>query len=604
MADAPATVIDLVKAVTGFNPNDGNAISKAILPSLSAIFGRNDESVGIDSYLEAAKAVSETPTGQRVIDAVVALNQAKISAKFEDIMKALAVPANFMTFARMSYMPDATSSGILPWPGVHPEALKKIMRENVAPNLIINTRLDDVLRYSELSTHDWRPGWRIEVFQGKNRPTDEDKRDIRKAEEFLHSSCADLSYADSLKRDERNLTDFKLFSIAIAYDSLTFDGIAINTERDSYGRVKAYSPIPAGNMRLVGPQGYEKNPDAYIVAVDEGGVIKQSFNRNELIWYVRNIRTDPEHAVTMTRCYGSPEIDMTLRLIQGVQNVIDYNVDIFNRNGTPNGMMFVSGNGWTQRQIDVLTRMWHNLKRGITKAHAIPVMAAPQDSKVEIIDFSKIKGTEGLYQDLLNLLIGMFCTMYRFPVHRFGYRASGHGPDTRRDTTTQAPLVDDDDPGLVALLIHMQNVINNNLIWPRWPNLQFVYTGKNPKEAAREYEFKRNALTWAEARREVDLPELDTLVTDSAHKELAALMGLAPIDANLSGIFQSLAATYLKGELGLESGGKDGAEPKGKMQSKKDPAVSELGHSHMAGVRRDSKREAESANAKRALTAD
>lgn len=589
MADIPAQIVDFAAVAKAFNPNDGEAVRKAIFPNFSQ---ESTETFGAESYLQSANQIAESAIGHRLIDKVVELKQQSILKSFDLLSKALNIPADFLSFARMSYMPDATSSGILQWPGVHPEAIRKIVRENVGPNLIIQTRLDDVLRYSQLSTHDWRPGWRIEVFQGKDKKTSGMDKDIREAEAFLHSSCSDLTYSQSLERQEKNLTDFELFSIAIARDSLTFDGVAIQTERDAMGKVKAYSPLPAGNMRLVGPQGYENNKKAFIVAVDEGGAVKKVFSREEVIWYVRNIRTDPEHAVSMTRCYGTSEIDMTLRLIQGVQNVIDYNVDIFNRNGTPNGMMVLKGNGWTQRQVDVLTRMWHNLKKGITKSHAIPVLAAPQDSEVEIVDFSKIKGTEGLYQDLLNLLIGMFCTMYRFPTHRFGYRVSGHGPDTRRDTTTQAPLVDDDDPGLVALLIHLENIFNQNFIWPRWPNLKFVYTGKNPKEAAREYEFKRNALTWGEARTEVDLPDLASLVKGDDLKDLAELMSLAPIDPNLSGVFQSIASTYLKGAMGLE-GGKDG-EPGGKMQSKKDPANSEA-HGHMSGIRRNSSAEAASA---------
>jgi hypothetical protein len=592
MADAPNNVIDFVEIAKNFNPNvdeaEGisNTINKAIFPMFSG-GGISKEGFGAESYIRSADAVAESGLGQRVIDRVVSLHQEGNVKAFETVMKALGIPADMLSFARMSYMPDATSSGILQWPGVHPEALRKIMRENVAPNLIIQTRCDDVLRYSQLSTHDWRPGWRIEVFQGRDKPTKDQEGEMREAELFLANSCSDIKYSEALERDDRNLTDFQRFSVAIARDSLTFDGIAIETERDGQGRVKSYSPMPAGNMRLVGPQGYENAPKAYIVAVDEGGAVKKAYKRNELIWYVRNLRTDPEHVVSMTRAYGSPEIDMTLRMIQGVQNIIDYNCDIFNRNGVPNGMLLLTGNGWVQRQVDVLTRMWHNLKRGITKAHALPVLAAPQGSTVEIVDFSKIKGDEALYQDMLNLMIGMFCTMYRFPVHRFGYRITGNGPLQRHDTTTQDPLSLEDDPGLVALLIHLEILINENFIWPKWPNLKFSYTGKNPKEASREYEFKRNALTYGEARTEIDLPELTSLVKNSELKEIAELMSLAPIDANLSGVFQTIASTYLKAKLGVEGGA---GEPGGKMQEKKDPASSEQ-HGHASGIRRNSKQE-------------
>ena len=589
-----ADIIDLTEIAKGYDPNIGDAatISKAILPSFAT--GFSTDNIGVSNYLTnadlAIDSIAKTDLGRRVIDRVVDLQQEGIIKGFEDVIKAVGIPANMLSFARMSYMPDATNSGVLQWPGVHPEALKKILRENVAPNLIVNTRVDDVLRYSQLSTHDWRPGWRIEVFQGREKKSSQNDKDIREAEAFLSNSCEDYGYDKALEREDKNLTDFQRFSAAIARDSLTFDGIAINTERDGNNRVKSWAPLPAGNMRLVGPQGYEGNKNLFMVAVDEGGKVVKAYKREELIWYVRNIRTDPEWTVSMTRCYGTPEIDMTLRMIQGVQNIIDYNVDIFNRNGVPNGMLILTGNGWIQRQVDVLTRMWHNLKRGITKSHAIPVLAAPQDSKVEVVDLSKIKGTEALYQDMLNLMIGMFCTMFRFPVQRFGYRITGNGPLQRHDSRTQQVIELDEDPGLVVLLGHLERIINQHFIWPRWANLKFSYTGKDPKEAAREYEFKRNALTWGEARTEVDLPELASLVSNSEHKDLAELMSLAPIDANLSGIFQTIAGAYVKASMGLEG---DAGEPGGKMKEKKDPAASET-HGHMSGIRRNSR--AESSN--------
>jgi hypothetical protein len=367
--------------------------------------------------------------------------------------------------------------------------------------------------------------------------------------------------------------------------------IAISTERDGNDRVLRYAPIPSGNIRLVGPQGYENNPEAYAVMVDEGGVVKKVYTRKDLILYSRNVRTDPEYSVSLTRCYGYPEIEQSLRLIQGFQNVVDFNVDVFNRSGVPHGILLLTGAGWVQRQVDALTRMWRNLKTGITKALALPVLAAPQNGDVKVVDFSPVVGKEALYQDLLNIMIGCFCAMYRFPVQRLGYRASGQRKPTEVDSESPIKALDDDDPGRIALLTHLASLINQHFIWPRWPNLKFVWTGLHPKEDAREYEFRRNALTWKEARAEADLPELKSVVKGDELKELVELMEMAPIDPNLSGIFQAIASAKFKAESDQEMMAQQGAT----MQSKKDPAKSEA-HGHTSGVRRDSHAEKQSAS--------
>ncbi len=234
-------------------------------------------------------------------------------------------------------------------------------------------------------------------------------------------------------------------------------------------------------------------------------------------------------------------------------------------------------------------RMWTNLKKGITKSLALPVLAAPQNAEIKVVDFSRIKGNEAVYQDLLNLMIGAFCCIYRFPAHRIGYRVSGKGPDSKQDPLSQQAQQDDYDPGLVSLLIHWQNLINQYLIWPRWPNLAFRFCGMNPKEDARAYEFRKNSMTWNEARAETDLEELEKVVPKHL-KEFAELMGMCPIDPNLSGVFQSVAAAFVKGEAkeGQDLDAGSVGENKGNtMTSKKDPARSEA-HGHASGVRRDS----------------
>ena len=599
MADSGNNVVDLTALMKSFDPNTPNENEtvptvKALLPTLGSTIGADQETVttamGIDAYMRAFQGEGGEAS---ILEQVIRANDATLRKDFAEIVKAIDIPANMMSFARMSYMPDATNSGILQWPGVHPEALRKIVRENIAPNLIIGMRCDDMVRYSQVSNHPWKPGWRIEVFQGEKHPTSDDKSKIKEAENFLCNSSMKFDYNEALERDNENLTDFQRFLIAGTRDSLTFDGLAINTERDGSGRVIQYGLLPAGNIRLVGPAGYLANPDAYAVAVNEGGVVQRAYSREELIWTTRNVRVDPEYAVSLTRGYGYPEIDQSLRLIQGFQNVIDYNCDIFQKSGIPHGILLLTGNGWLQKQVDVLMRMWRNLKAGITKALALPVLAAPQNADVKVIDFSRIKGDEALYQDMLNLMIGAFCAVYRFPVHRIGYRISGKGPDTKQDPLGQAAMVDNDDVGLISLLSFWSKVINENFIWPRWPNLRFVFTGMNPKEDAREYEFKKNAMTWKEARAEADLPELTKVVSKDL-KELAELMEMAPIDPNLSGVFQSIAAAFIKGEaregVGLE------AESLGStMQSKKDPARSET-HGHTSGVRRNSASEARSSS--------
>lgn len=587
-----------VKDTPPFDPNDGE-VGKALIPS-GAAFALGEQPNTIEQYVLAFERL-----GEQTADPPSLLGKA-----IELMSKALATPPKMFSYARAAYMPDPQNKGVLQWPGIAPEAIRKIVAENIAPQLIIGQRVDDVLRYATLSSHPWRPGWHFELMDPKAHPSRQDLKDMREAEEFLQNSNIETGYAAPLKRDEAQTPDFQGFLSGLVRDTLTFDGIAIWTRRDSNGRVKQYSLLPAGNIRLVDPRmGYLEDKSIYAVAVDEAGSVIHTFKREEVIWYRRNVRTDP-----FVGPYGYPEPEMAMKLIQGYQNAVDLNLDAFNRSAIPNGILTLLGGGWNQKQVDVLSRVWNNLKRGVSKSWALPVIAPPKDGKLEILDLQNLKDKDVRYQDFMNMVAAGFCLIYRFPPRRFGYRTSGKGPDAEPlpDKTTQE-LADADDPGLPVLLGHVENVINPYIIWSRWPHLKLVFTGKNPKEDAREYEAKRNAQTWKEARAEADLPELTKLFKDKKKsdmakangaddaeaededdpglEELARIMEMCPIDPNLSGVFQTIAGAYVKTKFGGgEDGARDADQPGNRMTSKKDPAKSEE-HGATSGVRRNSRAE-------------
>ena len=518
-----------------------------------------------------------------------------------EAVKALNMPPSIMTFGRMSYAPDsAVNGGVVQWPGIAPDSLRKVARENVAPQLIIGMRCDDVLRYGNLSRHIWEPGWTISVLDPDEEVTDSVSKDIKDAIRFLQNSNIQTGYAEARVRDAHRMTSFQRFLLAATRDSLTFDGIALWTDMDQADRVKAFTLLPAGNIRLTTKEGYQNDPNHFAVAVDDGGSVVYAFTRDELTFYSRNPRTDPQ-----VSGYGYPEIEIAMRLIKGFQNALDLNLDVFDRSAVANGIMTISGGAVTQRQLDLLTQLMTNMKKGITKAWALPVIGLQGDSKLEIIDLSRIKGNEAYYKEFMNMLAGALCTIWRFPVKRLGYRISGSHKDTEPASDSSISMTDEDDPGLAPLLIHLECLINQYILASRWPNLCFRFNGKNPKEDARRFEYLTQSRTYGEKRKSAGLPPLEELAKGPTEKKLMRLMHLAPTDANLSSIYQTLASTMVQAETqekladkaaeaGVSPGGANGTKdvkaPGREITESKDPARSEA-HGKLSGVRRDSAKE-------------
>jgi len=500
----------------------------------------------------------------------------------EETSKALAAPPSVMPFGQISYMPDPASKGVMAEPGISSEAMSKIVRECVAPQLIIGMREDDLMRYASLTSQTWQPGWSIEPVSKHIEISDSVKRDIRQCESFVQNCNIETEPGKAIERDAQGYDSFATFLCKLIRDTLTFDRIGVWKDVDHLGRVRAFKLLPGRNMRLAAPGGYNGDPALYCVLVDDGNRVHQAFTREDVTLYFRNPRSDPD-----VFGYGYSEVEIAIRLIQAFQFAIDLNSNAFDKNSIPNGILTISGGTITQRQLDLLNRIWTNFKRGVTKSWSLPVIALHGDSKLNILDLHEMKGMEGMYKDLMNMLAGMFCTIYRFPVHRLGYRISGHGKDTEMPSDSGGGMVDEDDPGLPPLLTHIELLLNQYIISTRWPHLRFVFHGKTPKEDARMYEARKNAQTWAEARREAGLPPLEEQVKDKDLKKIAELMAMSPIDANLSGIWQTVAGAFVSAIMETD---KQVSTPGNNMTTSADPARSAQ-HGKTPGVRRNSRAE-------------
>ncbi len=535
-----------------FNPNGevkGPGIGKAIFPSGG--IGTYD----VDSYVQFFKSQG---------DALIKGDGVNI-------------PPSSQSFVTMAMMPDMSNSNIIQWVGIPPESLAKIASENIAPQMIIGMRIADILSYANLSNHPWKKGWRITHREADKNPTKEIRKDVILAENFILNCNTQLT---GTERDARGYTSFRQFLAALTRDTLIMDGMAVWTDRGDDGKVQAFKTLYSGNIRLAMPGGYMNDPKIFAVAVDQTGTIITTFTRDELVWYVRNPRSQPD-----VYGYGLSELQIGVRLIQGFQNAFDMNADTFQRNHVPNGIMLLKGVGWVQRQLDILTRVWNNMLSGITKRWSVPALVVPKDGDISILDLSDIRGKEAYYQDFMNLSIGAFCTVFRFPPHRLGYKASGKGPDSEMPNQTAMERIDEEDIGKEELLDHIELMINEYLLSSRFPHLRFEFTGKNQKSDAREYEERQLAMTMRERRANVGLGSLEDAAKESKDEAIIAVgkaMDMAPIDPGVAGIFQALISSQ-----GLTN---KGIGQEGRIDPKIDPAESEL-HGGISGVRRDSSQE-------------
>lgn len=491
-------------------------------------------------------------------------------------MKALADAPSLQTYGKLSMLPGTYDRGIIEWPGIPPQMLKKMAQENFIIHAVMQQRMGDIERFASESTHIWKPGWCVEMSDSLASPSKSDKKDIQDATWFIRN-CNIETREDVRLRDERGYLSFRDFLKATLRDSLRYDLMTVWTDMSHDGKVKAFKPMPAGQIALCNRKtGYENDRRVFAVGRDEAGQVVHKFTRNTLCKAIRNPRTDPD-----AEGYGYSELEMTVKITAAFTNAFDMNADIFTRSAVPNGFLMLEGL-FNQKQVEALSRIWANMRKGPSKQFSLPAVNVPKDGKISVVDLSAMAGKDGMYREYVNMMAGLYCAICNFPVHRLHYHASGTRDEESMEDKDSG-FRDQADPAVSGLLDFMESFINEYLLRTRWPHLQLRFYGKNPKEDARSYEARKNAATVREMRAMADLPPLPSLTSNPEHKELMELMELAPNDPGQAGIFQSLVSVYLGQKNGDHEGKGDGA----RIQSKKDPAISEA-HGATSGVRRDS----------------
>lgn len=544
------------------------------------------ESLGILANPESVEGMLKAGAYSNYLDtyAIALANSMESPA----IAKALAPPPSAFSFGTMSYMPDPQAGGLISWPGIPPEAIQRLARTTIAPELIIATRITDVLRYAQRASHPWRPGWKVEMRQAAMKPTRGDLRDIREAEVFIANCNIEMGSTRARQRDAAGYRGFRGFLAAAVRDFLTYDAMAIWTDMDHLDRVKAWAPIPAGNIRLADPQvGYRGNPAHFAVLIDQGGSVKRAFTRDQLIWYVGHPRNDPDIAG-----YPWSRVDAGMRVIQSFEDAFELNANTFSKSSIPMGILLLKGMGFTTNELDLITRQMQNLKRGVSKSWGLPAMVVPDQSDVEFLNMSAAHGQDMLYRDHMNLTIAVFCILYQFPWRRLGYHASGQSQDSEVSMANRqsAPPAEEEDAGLITLLCDIESAINEYILWTRWPHLQLSFSGKAPREDAREFENKSLSRTWGERRAENDLPTLESLAPDEESKKVAKLLSMMPVDPGLVTAWGNLVTKSMGiVQPGDSNSGASTASPP--FQASRDPAAAES-HGAIAGVRRHSPRRA------------
>ena len=378
------------------------------------------------------------------------------------------------------------------------ETLRNMSEREPIIASIINTRVHQVASFCQPQPNKYSIGFKVVPRNKHHKITDDDRDRMLKYERLIMNSG---------RKYNRAHEGIVPFVKKIVRDSLTYDQVAVETIRNSFGEVIEYFAVPAKSIRIASPIHRRGTPPTtqearskirYCQIVE--GAIAAEYTDDELVFGVRNPRTDLE-----VWGYGFSELEMLIRIVTALLWGVDWNVKSFSQGATIKGILNMKGN-IPQPQFEAFKRQWMMQTAGVANAWKTPMV---NTDGIEWMPL-QLSNNEMGYQQWLEFLIKVASAVYLIDpaeINFDGRAGSGQAPMFMSTNESQQKV--SKDRGLRPLLHFISDIFNRYILWPEDDRYEFLFVGLDAKteEQAVELRLKQVQIkTLNEVRAEDDLP--------------------------------------------------------------------------------------------------
>jgi len=421
------------------------------------------------------------------------------------------------------------------------ETLRQMAISNTVIAAILNLRIHQVGAFCRPQQGRYDKGFRV---------IQRDRRDKKKA-----MTSAEQKEADAIERmlettgfllpDERSADrdNFRAFSKKSVRDILTYDQWCFEKIRDRKGRVSRFIALPSETIRPAVSDIEHMDPAELRnrvshVQVYENTVIAE-FASDDLAWCVMNPRSD-----LRTNGFGFSFTEQIVRLVTSWLFGFEYNTKFFTQGSAIKGLLNIKG-AIPDRQMRAFRRMWYAQISSVQNAWKTPILNSDDIQWVSMHSANR----EMEYAAWMDWLTKLICAVFGIdPIEInfiFGGGGTGSGSAMFDRRPNAAEVVESKDKGLRPLLTHMEDHLNQHVIWELNPDFEFSWTGFDAKAE--------------QAERDAYMAEVTKLKTVD---EVRALQDEPPLPNGLGEII--LDPTYFQwvmSKQGDEGGGEEmGAE--------------------------------------------
>nr|MDD3906467.1 phage portal protein [Candidatus Omnitrophota bacterium] len=348
---------------------------------------------------------------------------------------------------------------------------------------IIKWFQDNVARFATPNSPKGDPGFKIATVDEEYRPDKRDKKEMKEIENFLLMT-------GTLRSDDRP-DNLDTFLRKIVKDSMTLDAMAIELVPNSRGEIAEMYAVDAATIKVCRPEeGFDGDAKIRYIQ-DVEGTVYAKYAYDELIYGIRNVRTDIRYAG-----YGESELEVAIRLITGLINGLSYNISYFTKSSVPLGLLSIVGNMGTDALQD-FKREWYTQLRGPASRWKIPMIQLEEGQGVNWTD---IKGTskDMEYHLWMQFQINLLCALYGVNPSAIGFE--GYNPGSKplfgeSGSKTQTEQDENTNTGLRPVLNFVGSAINQRIMPMLFDGrYKMVWTGIDEEDEARKLEMQSKRL--------------------------------------------------------------------------------------------------------------
>jgi len=363
------------------------------------------------------------------------------------------------------------------------DILKKVADTPIISQ-VITTRIAQVQNFLRFTQNEQEEGYTIRKKKSlfddgkKKELTDEEKKKIEYIVNFLDNG--------GVKSKWDITDDLHNFTAKILKDSLSYDQIAAECERNYRFELIGYNAIDASTIRLletIDPrfteQAKQKYNEMFGYLPRYGQVYQSNIMRNfktneEIVFYPWELMYDQRNRSTALEKngYGTSEIEILLDIITWALWGMQYNGNFFKQGSNPKGFVNIKSNDVNMDILNDFRQTWRQMLAGVNNSHKIPIFSGID---LEWVDL-QMNNRDMEFQQWMEFLMVMIFSTFTIDPSELGYsfkeQAQIFGQDGQKERLKHSKH-----KGLKPLLLFLEKNYTKSIVSELDREYEFIFTG-------------------------------------------------------------------------------------------------------------------------------